>query len=516
MKTNLTSVAVSLFSSGAPRRPRRLRALALGALAVLAPLLAVAPALAGTPPGALERESDPVDLFLDRSRGDRASDESRAGTFELGVTASLGLSSWAAPSFGVLAFVTVPFDRLYVGRRRELTELLFAGGPMKLPPPDAGAPLSDRTRTGRASSTPSGRAAPASSAGATSGRAGATSTATSSSGATTSSGRATAASSASSGAVPRAAAADRAPGTPLDRAGLSPVHPTSAALAASSEEADPEVDADAAPAADPSPPPAAPALTSDLARGAARAACKAARLDEADARLDALASRAKTSALLPELRLRATRAIDETESLTPTEYDPLHHTASGSATTWLEARATFRLDRLVFADDEIAVERQRMARAAERSRLVERVLDLLDAWQRARAAAANPDAEPEAQARAALSVAASEASLDVLTDGWFSSAIVPSGSGARDTDVAVTTPAAPSARAAERDAGGAPPGATTSPARAGSAAFSSPSRAPSGASPDARVAPTAAPVDAAHPSASRALTPPARAEKRSK
>src|SRR6185295_8786326 len=120
------------------------------------------------------------------------------------------------------------------------------------------------------------------------------------------------------------------------------------------------------------------------------AACKAAKLDEADARLDALASRARTSALLPELRLRATRAIDESESVAPTEYDPLRRTASGGTSTWLEARATFRLDRLVFADDEIAVERLRAARAAERLRLVTKVLDLLDTWQRARASEGDP------------------------------------------------------------------------------------------------------------------------------
>lgn len=196
---------------------------------------------------------------------------------------------------------------------------------------------------------------------------------------------------------------------------------------------------------EPEPPPA-PLLSSELARGAVRAACKAARLDDAERRLDSLASRAKTSALLPELRLRATRAIDETESLAPTEYDPLRRTASGGSSTWLEARATFRLDRLVFADDEIAVERLRISRAAERTRLVAKVLELLDAWQRARAAEADPAAKPEARQRARLAAVTAEVSLDVLTGGWFSKAIAAPPCDTRDARDSTSD-----ARAAARD-----------------------------------------------------------------
>lgn len=210
-----------------------------------------------------------------------------------------------------------------------------------------------------------------------------------------------------------------APASAPDRTARPPS--TEQARSPADREAPPPADPSAAASSDPSPP--ASMLTSKLARGAVRAACKTAKLDDADARLDSLSTRAKVSALLPELRLRATRAIDETESLAPTEYDPARRTASGSATTWLEARATFRLDRLVFADDELAVERQRMARAAERTRLVTRVLELLDAWQRARFIEDDPEAKVEAKARASLAEAAAEASLDVLTDGWFSRAI---------------------------------------------------------------------------------------------
>ena len=52
-----------------------------------------------------------------------------------------------------------------------------------------------------------------------------------------------------------------------------------------------------------------------------------------------------------------------------------------------------------------------------------RVLNLLDAWQRAAAAAVKPEATPANGARAALAKATAEASLDVLCDGWFSKAV---------------------------------------------------------------------------------------------
>ena len=83
--------------------------------------------------------------------------------------------------------------------------------------------------------------------------------------------------------------------------------PAAAAVVDRDPDLDPDLDAeagtdtddDAGPASSEPASPPAPSLTPDLARGAARAACKAAKRDEAEARLDAPASRAKTSALLP-------------------------------------------------------------------------------------------------------------------------------------------------------------------------------------------------------------------------
>lgn len=183
----------------------------------------------------------------------------------------------------------------------------------------------------------------------------------------------------------------------------------------------------AAPRPEPPPAPAEPAaplplpvrITPDVARAAVGAALRRARLADPEARVDALASRARGAALLPELRLRVSRLVDESESLSPTEYDPGRVTAAGGVSLWLEARATWRLDRIVFADEEVALERLRRERAEAQGKLADRVLDLLFAWQRARAREADPGGTPEQRLAGTLEAIEAEASLDILTDGWF-------------------------------------------------------------------------------------------------
>lgn len=175
--------------------------------------------------------------------------------------------------------------------------------------------------------------------------------------------------------------------------------------------------------APPAPPPELPTLpvrlTRTLARAAVDAALRHAGLADGDARLDALASRARSSALLPELRLRAMRQIDASENLAPTEYDPERITATGGTSTWLEARATWRFDRLLFADDEVPLERMRHERGEARSRLTARVLELLAAWQRARLVEDDAARPVDERVEAMLKALETEAALDVVTGGWF-------------------------------------------------------------------------------------------------
>lgn len=158
-----------------------------------------------------------------------------------------------------------------------------------------------------------------------------------------------------------------------------------------------------------------------LARGAVAAALAASRSSEAESRLDDAATRARASGLVPELRVRVAHVLDEDQSLAPTEYDPDRVTASGGTSLWIEGRATFALDRLVFADDEIAIEKLRLDRAKFERALIEDVLETFAKWQRARAVLDSPDAaaDPEAQVGAEIDLAVAEARLDVLTGGWF-------------------------------------------------------------------------------------------------
>lgn len=177
----------------------------------------------------------------------------------------------------------------------------------------------------------------------------------------------------------------------------------------------------APPVVDEGPPASEPPVRVDpaLARGAVAAALGRARVGDTRDRLDGLSSRSRSSATLPELRLRAMRVIDEDEALSPTEYDPSRITLSGGSSTWLEARATWKLDRLVFAREEIAVERLRGVHARAVRQIEHDVLEGLSRWHRARWRSLDPEAAAEIRIEAELEAAAAAASLDVWTDGWF-------------------------------------------------------------------------------------------------
>lgn len=157
-----------------------------------------------------------------------------------------------------------------------------------------------------------------------------------------------------------------------------------------------------------------------VARAAVSAALRRAQLFDPAEQVDLLAARAHRAALLPELRLRVSRTMDEGQTLSPTEYDPLRRTATGGTGLWLEARATWRLDRLLFADEELALERLREHRAEQQARLTARVLERLFLWQRSMALADDGAASPEEQLAARLHTLEAEAELDLLTGGWFS------------------------------------------------------------------------------------------------
>jgi hypothetical protein len=164
------------------------------------------------------------------------------------------------------------------------------------------------------------------------------------------------------------------------------------------------------------------ALTPRLARSCVSAAWRAAGLGSDDARLDAIVSRARWSAILPEARLRAVRFEDARLSL-DTGTDTSRLRDSAGANVGFEARLTWRFDRVLYADDEPSFERIRLEQHDARSRIAARVLEALFHWQRA---ALDLRTLPPSQqgtrdeADVTLRVMEAEAALDVLTNGWFS------------------------------------------------------------------------------------------------
>lgn len=166
------------------------------------------------------------------------------------------------------------------------------------------------------------------------------------------------------------------------------------------------------------------ALTSRLARASVGAAWRAAGIGPDDARLESITSRARWSAALPEARLRAVRFEDARLS-TDTGTDSARWRDSAGANVGFEGRLTWRLDRLLYADDEPAFERMKLERHDARARIASRTLEALFHWQRAwidlRSVPPMSKGTRE-EVDAALRVLEAEAALDVLTGGWFTTA----------------------------------------------------------------------------------------------
>jgi hypothetical protein len=162
-----------------------------------------------------------------------------------------------------------------------------------------------------------------------------------------------------------------------------------------------------------------PRVLPRAARAAVTAALAAARVERDQARLDDLGARARASAALPQLRLRATRLIDESASLSPTAYDANRVLSSGGASLWLEARATWVLDRAVFADEEVRLERLRRDASERAEQVGRRALALLFDWQASAYQLGDPLLGYDDCRKARLAEQRLGAELDLVTGGWF-------------------------------------------------------------------------------------------------
>ncbi|MBL8606348.1 MAG: hypothetical protein JNL38_03470, partial [Myxococcales bacterium] len=170
-------------------------------------------------------------------------------------------------------------------------------------------------------------------------------------------------------------------------------------------------------------PPGRAIVTPALAREVVAAAWRAASLPASDARLESVVRRARWSAALPEARLRVAQSVDDRMSLGGEVGDdtPRAYSMQGTRSSY-EARLTWRLDRLVFADEEPAVERMRHDQELTRLRIAGQVLEALFAWQRAvidarEASRADPSSREALDA--GVRVAEADALLDVLTGGFW-------------------------------------------------------------------------------------------------
>jgi hypothetical protein len=151
-------------------------------------------------------------------------------------------------------------------------------------------------------------------------------------------------------------------------------------------------------------------------RAVVRAAWHEAGLD-GDDRLDELSGRARSAAWAPELRIRAYRGTSAGASVYGAVDAADRSTLSDGVTTLVETRLIWRLDRIVFADEEVAIERIRLERAELRQRLAARVIELALAWLRACRAAEEPALlEPDRELARATATEALLA-LDALSGG---------------------------------------------------------------------------------------------------
>jgi hypothetical protein len=200
-------------------------------------------------------------------------------------------------------------------------------------------------------------------------------------------------------------------GLALDRWAAGPVH----RIADPPSPAKPAAPADVEAAAASSP------IRPGLARDCVLAAWRSSGLGSGDERLDAIESRARSSAFLPETRLRAMRLwTDASHATTLATTDGTNYYDAVGANLVLELRLTWRLDRALYAGDEPTLERVRMERSEARNRLADRILQALFAWAKANdgAGAATPGSREESESL--LRAAEAAATLDVLTGGWFS------------------------------------------------------------------------------------------------
>ncbi len=169
-------------------------------------------------------------------------------------------------------------------------------------------------------------------------------------------------------------------------------------------------------------------ITHEVARQAVLTAWRASGLGVNDARIDSMVSRARASAALPEVRVRAMRVFSDGSANGVIPIDASTYATAGSNLI-LEARLTWRLDQLLYASDEPGLARVRLDTQEARAKLAGKVLDALFQWQRAWLAVRSAGPGTNEATDATLRLVEAEAGLDVLTGGWFGAWLAESAGG---------------------------------------------------------------------------------------
>jgi hypothetical protein len=136
--------------------------------------------------------------------------------------------------------------------------------------------------------------------------------------------------------------------------------------------------------------------------------------------LASLTKRSRWSGLVPELRLRGVYGFDQTVSQEgSTGIYPGDLTTRGGHDSLIEARLSFRLDRLVYGDQESShYQRRRELRQGEEKRRQDAVQSLL-VWLDARRRLADPDLSPERWYDALQDEESALLTLHSISQGWF-------------------------------------------------------------------------------------------------
>lgn len=139
----------------------------------------------------------------------------------------------------------------------------------------------------------------------------------------------------------------------------------------------------------------------------------------AEERIDSLIRRERTSGLLPELRLRGAHGFDQSLALASVGAVPGQSTTRDGSDLLLEARLTFRLNRLVVGDSEVALERARQTLFDKAEDAVKDALGQLLIFRKASVLAKQDDRSDDEKLEAELQAEGARIRLHMLTGGWF-------------------------------------------------------------------------------------------------